>query len=105
MSAPDVDRDPIPPLSPIPGTAGRPGPDVTPTTWPAAAEATTVIVPGLDCGHLPGELCDGACEYWASIARGDGVYELPAVFGAVVPLPPHAPGLVPLQDRALRGAA
>jgi hypothetical protein len=98
VTAPDPTPQPdLPPLPPL-------GPDVAPR-WPATAEATAITVPGLDCGHLPGEMHDGACAYWASIARGDGVYELPDCFGSVVVLPVHAPGLVPLRDRALGGAA
>ncbi|WP_329013100.1 hypothetical protein OG271_03800 [Micromonospora rifamycinica] len=40
---PDPDLPPVRPLGPIPGTSGRPGPDVAPRGWPltAATEATT----------------------------------------------------------------
>ncbi len=109
MTAPDPTPLPdppprVPPLGPIPGTEGRPGPDYTGQQWPLTAtpEATGVTIGGDDCGHLPGEAHDGSCAYWAGVARGE--YQPPA-WGSVVVLPVHAPGLAPLRDRALDGAA
>lgn len=68
-------------------------------TWPLTADAADPItVPDLGCGHLPGESCDEACDYWRGVA--DGEYPPPEVH-----LPPHYPGLVPLTDPALREVA
>ena len=90
---------PLPPVRPLPVPTA-------PNVWPATAPAATITVPDLGCGHLPGERCDSACDYWRGVAAGD--YPSPDAYkatGAVVVLPPHLPGLTPLTDPALRGVA
>ncbi|MEU5549232.1 hypothetical protein ABZ738_05635 [Micromonospora sp. NPDC047793] len=83
-----------------------PGPWQPRTTPVFPAQTLTVTVPDLPCGHLDGDLHDGDCAYWAGVA--EGVYPPPESYlagGEYAHLLPHAPGLAPLVDPALRGAA
>lgn len=73
------------------------GPAELATVFPA--QDLNVVVPDLPCGHLPGDLHDGECAYWFGVASGE--YAPPPV----ITLPPHAPGLTPLTDPALREVA
>ncbi|MGC5033039.1 hypothetical protein [Micromonospora sp. DT229] len=69
-----------------------------PTAWPATSTAEPITVPDLPCGHLPGDVHDDQCAFWWGVAGGE--YADP-----VITLPPHAPGLTPLTDPALREVA
>ncbi|WP_238432751.1 hypothetical protein [Micromonospora tarensis] len=84
----------IPPSGP--NTGGN-----DPQAWPA----TAITVPDLPCGHLPGDGCTVACDYWTGVAWGE--YHSPDAYlvDGVFTIPSHAPGLLPVTDPALRGAA
>ncbi|MEW2474648.1 hypothetical protein AB0875_12735 [Micromonospora gifhornensis] len=71
-------------------------PTQQPTVFPA--QTLDVTVPDLPCGHIPGDAHDDQCRFWWGVAAGE--------FAApVITLPPHAPGLTPLTDPALREVA
>lgn len=76
--------------------------------WPATEPTQTVFpaqVLDLPCGHIEGDVHDDECAYWRGVARGD--YPAPEAYMQTTPvtLPPHAAGLVPVVDPALRSAA
>ncbi|MFF0721311.1 hypothetical protein [Micromonospora sp. NPDC003816] len=76
----------------------------TDTVFPA--QTLTVTVPDLPCGHLPGDRHTTECDYWIGVDEGE--YPPPEAYmvgGPYAHLLPHAPGLEPLVDPALRGAA
>ncbi|MEU5945103.1 hypothetical protein ABZ793_06020 [Micromonospora sp. NPDC047465] len=77
-----------------------------PTVQPTVFPAQTLTVADPLCGHLPGECEDAVeCAYWRGVVLGE--YPAPETYmvAGEVTLPPHLPGLAPLTDPALRGAA